>query len=369
MKELSIEQKAQRYDKVVDKLKQFMAQGVDPLITRADVQDFFPELKESEDERIKNFISNELACLIATDGKGTIRYNELTEAIAWLEKQNSNVDNANKEYWRGYREGKQEILDKYAELEKQGEQKETLCNKCKKTQPSHSCQDITELGRCAVEHEQKPVPKFHGGDWLVSVEHGNVVRVLEVLKDNYRLDFDGNTIGTLCTELIDKDYRLWNITKDAKPGDVLAGHESYVIFKEIDGLNIKCHCTYHYMGFKPSFYINTLQNKDAFHPATKEQRDALMKAMANAGYTFDFEKKELKKIEKKPQRMISAEAKEAMYSKPAEWSEEDELHIRELESLVKRVWATAEHENDKDTIHKMSGLSFFLKTLKAQKGE
>lgn len=51
--------------------------------------------------------------------------------------------------------------------------------------------------------------------------------------------------------------------------------------------------------------------------------------------------------------------------KPA-WSEDDELHIRELESLVKQVWTTAEHENDKDTIHKMSDLSFFLKTLKSQ---
>ena len=48
---------------------------------------------------------------------------DIDKNIAWLEKQNSNVDNANKEYWRGYREGKQEILDKYAELEKQGEQK------------------------------------------------------------------------------------------------------------------------------------------------------------------------------------------------------------------------------------------------------
>lgn len=37
--------------------------------------------------------------------------------------------------------------------------KETLCNKCRKEQPSHSCQDITELGRCAVEYEQKPVDK------------------------------------------------------------------------------------------------------------------------------------------------------------------------------------------------------------------
>lgn len=33
------------------------------------------------------------------------------------------------------------------------EQKETLCDKCRKTQPSHSCQDITELGRCALEKQ------------------------------------------------------------------------------------------------------------------------------------------------------------------------------------------------------------------------
>ena len=35
---------------------------------------------------------------------------------------------------------------------------------------------------------------------------------------------------------------------------------------------------------------------EGFRPATKEQRDTLMKAMTNAEYTFDFEKKELKKI-------------------------------------------------------------------------
>jgi hypothetical protein len=52
--------------------------------------------------------------------------------------------------------------------------------------------------------------------------------------------------------------------------------------------------------------------------------------------------------------------------KSVKWTEEDEMHIRELESLVKQVWAIAEHENDKETIHKMSDLSFFLKTLKPQ---
>lgn len=38
--------------------------------------------------------------------------------VELLEKQGKGIDYANKEYWRGYREGKQEILDKYSELEK-----------------------------------------------------------------------------------------------------------------------------------------------------------------------------------------------------------------------------------------------------------
>jgi lipid II:glycine glycyltransferase (peptidoglycan interpeptide bridge formation enzyme) len=52
--------------------------------------------------------------------------------------------------------------------------------------------------------------------------------------------------------------------------------------------------------------------KDAehYHPANKEQRDTLFAKMEEAGYEWDAEKKELKK---KSQRMISAEAKEAMY--------------------------------------------------------
>jgi len=48
----------------------------------------------------------------------------------------------------------------------------------------------------------------------------------------------------------------------------------------------------------------------------------LFQKMKEAGYEWDDDKKELKKIEQMPQRIISAEAKEAMYDKP--WSEDDE---------------------------------------------
>ena len=43
-------------------------------------------------------------------------------------------------------------------------------------------------------------------------------------------------------------------------------------------------------------------------PATKIQRDTLLKAMSDAGYTFDFDKKELKKIGQKSATMSIDEA-------------------------------------------------------------
>lgn len=52
----------------------------------------------------------------------------------------------------------------------------------------------------------------------------------------------------------------------------------------------------------------------------------LFQKMKEAGYEWDAEKKELKKIS---QRMVSAEAKEAMYDKPA-WSEEDNPYYDDI---------------------------------------
>ena len=82
MKELTIEEKAKAYDEVVNKLKGFMAQGVDPLITRADVQDFFPELKDSEDERIRKKLIEAVKGDMVVGGT-----KDKQLAIAWLEKQ------------------------------------------------------------------------------------------------------------------------------------------------------------------------------------------------------------------------------------------------------------------------------------------
>ena len=136
-------------------------------------------------------------------------------------------------------------------------------------------------------------PRFKVGDWVVFIKSKNVYKVEKI--ENYEYTLRHILGGSLCLSFSnEKLIREWTI-QDGKDGDILAAHECYVVFKEIDGLNIKCHCTYHYLGLNPSFYIDTLQNKDAFLPATKEQRDTLMKAMNDAGYEWDTEKKELKK--------------------------------------------------------------------------
>ena len=76
--------------------------------------------KESEDERIRKELLKHLK--EGADGYEPAGGSEdYKRWLVWFEKQGEQIDLANKEYWRRYREGKQEILDKYSELEKQGE--------------------------------------------------------------------------------------------------------------------------------------------------------------------------------------------------------------------------------------------------------
>ena len=170
------------------------------------------------------------------------------------------------------------------------------------------------------EGEQKPTdkvePKFKIGDWIIDVQGVSVNQIIGYEDDSY-------LIKTSCSQfylpmkLTEKNYHLWTI-QDAKDGDVLVCKSGWTcIFKTL--VNDETFSSYCFMDDTKWFCetgseCHTLKEEFAkayngkIHPATKEQRDILEKAMADAGYTFDFEKKELRKIEQKP----------------TEWSEEDE---------------------------------------------
>lgn len=109
MKELSVEEKAKRYDEAINRMKHHVVDEYG--CSKIKVADIFPELKESEDEKTIKFIANELACIRATDEKGTCRYEELTKAIAWLEKQDNTKP-------RKYIEVASNVLVKLLESEK-----------------------------------------------------------------------------------------------------------------------------------------------------------------------------------------------------------------------------------------------------------
>ena len=172
-----------------------------------------PELKESEDEKIRK------------------------DLIEWIEEFPDMI-------WRTHY--KKDVI---AWLEKQGEQK----------------------------------PKSEVGNWLIN-DHclGEVI----LLTDNAYLLDNGQSIPFSC-----KTTRLWDIAKDAKEGDVLASKvgDDILIFARLDSSS-----TF-------SSYYNTRGKGNCgwlnkcFIPATKEQRYALIKDMAAAGYKWNQEKLKIEK--------------------------------------------------------------------------
>ena len=329
MKELTTEEKAKAYDEALKVLHKY--DGAHIMFTQDLKEEMFPELKEeSEDERIRKHLIKHFG-------------------------------NKSKENWNGV--PVKSILDW---LEMQGEQK-----------PAN-----------------KAEPKFHEGDWIVD-SLDSVYHIKEIKENEYFLQFyNSYNVIFIKISTIDNDCHLWDITKDAKDGDVLACENGWTcIFKTL--VNNETFSSYCFMDNTKWFCetgseCHTLKEEfvkaynGKIHPATKEQCETLFKAMADAGYTFDFDKKELKKIEqkpeedekirkalikyysfdkdggshaldnitpkqilawlekqgeKKPQCIVSAEAEETKYGKPA-WCREDDEHLerilKELENQRQR---------------------------------
>ena len=199
--------------------------------------DFVPE---SEDDRIKRDIIEVLRYGLECEESVLMpgATTTLKEATAWLEKQDSqNLDNSAK-----------------------------------------TCKDE---------------PKFHEGDWVI-LTAGELSTTLQIVNvDTNKKLYWFNDSSYL--PIVDEEcLHLWSI-QDAKDGDVLMSRAPFIYGKPIPygGLD-----WYNGKFIKASNYVF----KDSpVHPATKEQRDLLFQKMKEAGYEWDAEKKELKKIEQKPE--------------------------------------------------------------------
>ena len=240
---MTTEEKARAYDEALKVIKECNPDE-NGFITIYP-QEIFSELAESEDERIRKALINGFKeCL----------------------KSSQYSKNAQK-YWHNIK-----IEDIFAWLEKQGEK------------PTDK----------VVE------PKFHEGEWCIDNEDDTIFQIVKVLDKTYTCETNKGIAYTCTYYSLENDARLWTI-QDAKDGDVLvASDNSLFIFEKVMDNGAYYHFSLCKNGsMEISDGNHAWETARACHPATKEQRDLLFQKMKEAGYEWDDEKKELKKIEHK----------------------------------------------------------------------
>lgn len=225
-------EKIKAYDEAIKRAKKYYGNRI--------AEEIFPELKESDDERIKKAI---IEFFKSEDDNITYSLVKKKDIIAWLEKQGKNS------------------TDK--------------------------------------------TPKFKVGDWVV---RGDTIAQILDIQEQYYVGLDINGKDFVSSRFLNVDkIHLWTM-QDAKDGDVIYYKDEISLYKndikncdkqEKTFTGFVYYCCYDGKNFiTNSFYSLTEQDKIDIYPATKEQRDALMKVMNNVGYEWNTENKELKKKKK-----------------------------------------------------------------------
>ena len=268
MKELSIVEKAKRYDEALTKARNIVNSINVGLIGKDSFEAVFPELRESNDERIRKAIVKMISDI--DGGSPFEKYGIIKkEALAWLEKQGEQKpvisNDALREGIAHFGITQYQIdnwLKKYVDVEKQGEQQPT----------------------------DKAEPKFKVGDWIVYKD--NIWKICNIsLGSYYELLKINNEVSIRHFEGVDKTAHLWTI-QDAKDGDVLSWDNGRytIIFKESKDNKIIAHCSYNnhskHFGTQGN-YDTTFDSDLKFIPSAKEQRDLLFQKMKEAGYEWD----------------------------------------------------------------------------------
>lgn len=287
------------------------------------IYNIFPELKESKEEKIRKNCIHFLE-LQKTHHAATF---EIDECIEWLEKQ-----------------GEQKQDPRYSIVEDliaaddifQMSVNESMVKEAE-AMALNAIQKL-EVSKLLGLEKQKPIdkvePKFKVGNWY------------QCTKDFFGkgVSFDKNTAyycakeGCLqdeygCHIAIVKDlydnFRLWTI-QDAKDGDVVVDKSDGTIgiFQSIghhpDGGSYNdpsycfLHCRYDDGFFYADFEHGNTIDSDNLIPATKEQCDLLFTKMNEAGYKWDAEKKELKKLTQSATKKSDQDV----------WSEDDEHSLK-----------------------------------------
>ena len=246
-------EKAEAYDEALKKAS--AAHKDEDKHLKATLERIFPELKESEDEKIKNAILNHLKKMWG-NCQDDVCGVHVEDAIAWLERQGD---------------------------------KDKL---------------IQELGEYKVKYTQEVLEKY-----INSMSNKDDERLkktaIAFLKDFAEQGYEN---ALECIDWLEKqdEMHIWTI-QDAKDGDVLACNEEILLFKSysVQG-RISLYCWYN--GQTNNFHNKevidiSLNKRNKICPATKEQRDLLFQKIKDAGYKWNAETKTLEKLVK-PKFMV-----------------------------------------------------------------
>lgn len=239
----------EKYEQALAIIKKYIDTGNAGVITENVIKNAFPELKESEDEKVRK---------------------------ALIGKIKEIADEEYKAYGGDFCAGDYDSDQIIAWLEEQGQQKDT----------------------------NKVEQKFKDGQWIVWQDKCYKVNYNGC---GYEL-IDQNGLSTsLEYGTVDTSAHLWDVTEHAKDGDVLCYRNEISLYKhdiknctksEIEFGGFVFYCCYDNRRFlTDGLYSLTDKGKNYIHPATKEQYDLLFKKMNEAGYEWDADKKELKKID------------------------------------------------------------------------
>lgn len=298
----------QRYKEALDNAKvvyKTIRKDLKPVM-----EQIFPELNESDDERIRKNLIELFHDTVSNDEIFSDYGLDKTEVLAWLEKQRDKPlftfgdilalqccmetvkkVQEDKDLYEKLKDLHDRVYDAY-QLEKQNDNADMV-----------ELKDYNNIDPHFGKPIDKVEPKFKVSKWY------------QCTKDFFGkgVTFDKNTAyycakeGCLqdeygCHIAIVKDlydnFKLWTI-EDAKDGDVLCfNNEIIVAFKDL--YNTSSFHSYCYLE-NEEFTMSSDEmpdwwESDGFHPATKEQRELLFQKIKEEGYEWNKDKKKLIKL-------------------------------------------------------------------------
>lgn len=142
-------------------------------------------------------------------------------------------------------------------------------------------------------------PLFKAGDWIVNNETKEVHRIVDYNEQYKIYKTEEDVIFSVTAENM---WHKWTLL-DAKKGDILSDETGIIIFRGIgnkayiDVVDYYVDYTYGNSSIRiteDNQYWGKVKSSTLI-PATKEQKERLFKKLAEAGYEFDAEKKDLRK--------------------------------------------------------------------------